>query len=78
MTMYRQTLRAARRKGAVDRTDAEAMAAYCADLLTTVAGAFSPQLVWEGAQRAGLTTAELSRLATARDNDALDRLQFGD
>jgi hypothetical protein len=60
---YQAALRRANRKPAVELTDAEQMAAWCHDALQVMVGAASPQLVWEGAQAAGMTTLELNKLA---------------
>jgi hypothetical protein len=62
--------------GAVDSTDAQLMAAFCEDVMQIVVGAFSPRLVWEGAQKAGLTTLQLNALCAKKDLAALDDLQW--
>lgn len=59
---YENTLKAARRAGASRANDAQLMALYCADTLQLIAGAVSPALVFEGAQKSGLTTAQLAAL----------------
>lgn len=51
-----------RKVGASRADDAAVMAGFCADDLQILVGAASPQLVWEGAQRAGLTTLQLAEL----------------
>lgn len=44
-------------------SDAAKMAQFCDANIQTLCGAVSPQLVWEGAQKKGLTFLELGRLA---------------
>ncbi|MFF1481347.1 hypothetical protein ACFVYD_27970 [Streptomyces sp. NPDC058301] len=61
---YEKTLAAARKGGARCTDNAGGMALYCADTLQTVVGAVSPQLVWEGAQRRGMSAADLVSLCT--------------
>jgi hypothetical protein len=41
-------------------------------------GAYSPRLVWEGAQKAGLTALQLHNICADKGFAALDDLQFGD
>lgn len=60
---YDQALTEARKVGAAHATDAGAMALFCDANLQILVGAVSPQLVWEGAQRKGLTFRELAHLA---------------
>jgi hypothetical protein len=60
---YKAALARANRKPAAKLTDAEQMAAWCDGVLQVMVGAASPQLVWEGAQAAGMTTLELNALA---------------
>jgi hypothetical protein len=61
-SVYEKTLAAARKAGARHADDPQLMALFCADTLQHVAGAVSPLLVWEGAQRSGLCTADLVSL----------------
>lgn len=75
-TEYARALTAYEETGSRDATDAQAMAAFCEDVMQTLAGAYSPRLVWEGAQKAGLTTMQLLKLCDANDRAALDDLQF--
>ncbi|WP_055477560.1 hypothetical protein [Sphaerimonospora mesophila] len=63
MATYEKTLAQARKVGNANADDAEAMALYCADIMQFIVGAASPKLVWEGAQRRGMTHLELARLA---------------
>lgn len=60
---YEQTLAAARKVGAGCADDAGAMALFCEANIQLLCGAVSPRLVWEGAQRKGMTLLELGRLA---------------
>jgi hypothetical protein len=60
---YKAALAAAKKVGASQATDAGAMALYCESVLQIMVGAASPQLVWEGAQRRGMTALELAGLA---------------
>lgn len=72
---YAEALAAARKAGARHADDAGLMALFCADSLQHLVGAVSPQLVWEKAQRSGLSTADLARLC-AKDFMAVDELQW--
>jgi hypothetical protein len=56
-------------------SDAAVMASFCEGVLQLVAGAVSPKLVWEGAQKRGMTALELSNLA-ARDPRAVAELMW--
>lgn len=60
---YEEALAEARRVGVGVCSDAAAMAAFCAANVQLLCGAVSPRLVWEGAQRRGLSSLELGRLA---------------
>ena len=75
-TAYATALIAGDRAGAVDSTDAQIMAAFCEDVMQILVGAFSPRLVWEGAQKAGMTALELHNLCAKKDLGALDDLQW--
>jgi hypothetical protein len=75
-TDYAAALIAGDQAGAVDSTDAQIMAAFCEDVMQILVGAFSPRLVWEGAQKAGLTAKQLHDLCAKKDLDALDDLQW--
>lgn len=72
MSTYEQALAAARKVG---NANAGAMALYCADILQFMVGAASPKLVWEGAQKAGMTHLELGLLAQ-NDPDAVHDLMW--
>lgn len=72
---YQQTLKSARTTGAAAATDAQLMALFCAGPLQTLVGAVSPKLVWEGAQKKGLSTQDLATLC-ARDTMAVSELQW--
>jgi hypothetical protein len=50
------------RIGASRADDAALMAGFCAESLQLLVGAASPQLVWEAAQRKGMTTLALAEL----------------
>lgn len=75
-TDFAAALIAGDKAGAVDSTDAQIMAAYCEDVMQILVGAFSPRLVWEGAQKAGLTALQLNRLCAKKDLRTLDDLQW--
>ena len=75
MPTYRDALREARTAGAAHATDAAEMALFCAGPLQLLAGAVSPRLVWEGAQRRGLTTDQLAAMCL-RDAGAVAELQW--
>ncbi|MEU9405793.1 hypothetical protein AB0E08_08810 [Streptomyces sp. NPDC048281] len=72
---YEKTLAAARKAGASHAGDAGVMALFCADTLQILLGALSPELVWEGAQRRGLSAAALVSLC-ASDPQAVCDLQW--
>lgn len=61
--------------GAAHAPDDALMAGFCEHNLHLAVGAVSPQLVWEGAQKTGMTALELCRLA-GRDPMAVDALQW--
>lgn len=71
---YEAALKRAKDKGVGRCDDAAAMAAFCQANLPILVGAVSPQLVWEGAQKKGLTFLELGRLV--KDPMAIDDLQW--
>lgn len=72
---YQDAHAEAKKAGADHASDAALMALFCAGPLQTLVGAVSPQLVWEGAQRAGLTTIELGALCLG-DVMAVSDLQW--
>jgi hypothetical protein len=73
---FADTLAQYRRVGASRASDTQLMAGFCQDTLQILVGAFSPRLVWEGAQKAGLTTRQLHELCASKDLAALDDLQW--
>ena len=75
-TAYATALIAGDEIGAANATDAQVMAGFCEDTMQLLVGAFSPRLVWEGAQKAGMTALELHNLCAKKDLDALDDLQW--
>lgn len=66
MASYKATLAAADKVGSACATDAGVMAQYCATTLQLMVGAASPELVWNGAQKKGMTALELARLAVEK------------
>jgi len=74
---YEAALAAGKRIGARRADDAALMALFCEGPLQTLVGAVSPELVWDGAQRRGLTTRELGTLANS-DVMAVSDLQWDD
>lgn len=69
---YQAALADANKVGAAHATDAGVMALYCATSLQILVGAASPQLVWEGAQKTGMTARELNALALKDPNAVHD------
>jgi hypothetical protein len=63
---YQAELAAANRIGSARATDAGVMAQFCATSLQLIVGAASPELVWIGAQKAGMTALELVTLANKK------------
>ncbi|MFI0901804.1 hypothetical protein [Streptomyces sp. NPDC020983] len=72
---YEEALAAAKKAGTARADDAPLMASFCAGPLQTLVGAVAPKLVWEGAQRKGMTTAELAALCNA-DPAAVSELMW--
>jgi hypothetical protein len=65
------------RVGPANATDSQAMAGFCEYIMPMmVGGAFSPRLVWEGAQKSGMTTLELHKLCHEKNLRAIDDLQW--
>lgn len=64
MSSYHDALAAANKVGSANATDAGVMAPFCATSLQTLVGAASAELVWDGAQKKGMTALELVKLAT--------------
>lgn len=59
-----QALTEAKEKGVSRCSDPALMASFCDGSIQHLAGAVSPQLVWEGAQKKGLSAKELGRLCS--------------
>lgn len=72
---YEKALERARTKPAVRQSDAEQMALFCDTSLMTLVGAVGPRLVWEGAQRKGITFRGLLAMVQ-RDPDAVHELMW--
>ena len=77
-TAYAAALTAGCKVGPANATDAQLMAMFCEDVMPLMVGTFSPRLVWEGAQKRGLTALQLHDLCHRKDFATLDDLQFGD
>lgn len=75
-TAYAQALIDGEKVGAANCTDAQAMAMFCESVMQFLVGAFSPRLVWEGAQKRGMTALELNKLCADKDLRAIDDLQW--
>lgn len=75
MKSYDQALKEGREIGASKAPDDALMALYCESVLQRIVGAVSPRLVYEGAQKSGIGSQELSRLC-ATDPRAVDDLQW--
>jgi hypothetical protein len=76
-TDYAEALTALDKVGPANATDGQNMAGFCESIMPLmVGGGFSSRLVWEGAQKAGLTTLQLHEICHRKDFDALDDLQF--
>lgn len=76
-TAFAAALIAGNKVGPANATDAQSMAMFCEDVMQFMVGAFSPRLVWEGAQKAGMTALELHNLCASKDLRAIDDLQWG-
>jgi hypothetical protein len=59
-----QALEEAKEKGTSKCSDPALMASFCQGSLQLAVGAVAPQLVWEGAQKKGLTAKDLCRLCS--------------
>lgn len=75
MKTYDQALKDGAEIGASKAPDDALMALYCESVLQHVVGAVSPRLVYEGAQKSGMSANELTRLC-AKDPFAVDGLQW--
>ncbi|TJZ97445.1 hypothetical protein [Actinacidiphila oryziradicis] len=72
---YEDALTQAQTVGAAHADDAGLMALFCENNLQILVGAVAPQLVWEGAQRKGMTALQLARLA-GKDPIAVGKLMW--
>lgn len=72
MANYENTLKAAKAVGASRADDAQHMALLCDGSLQILCGAVAPSLVWQGAQKKGITTSELAEMAATRPMDVAD------
>lgn len=72
---YAAALKVCRAKGSAHAPTDALMAGLCQDVVQVLVGAVSPQLVWEGAMKKGLTAKELLDLCHA-DFMAVDDLQW--
>jgi len=63
---FEETLVSAKKTGASRCSDAELLALFCNTSLQILCGAVSPKLVFEGAQKKGLSAKEV--LQMAKDN----------
>jgi hypothetical protein len=72
---YEDALAKAETVGAAHADDAGLMALFCENNLQIVVGAVAPKLVWEGAQRKGMTARDLARLA-GKDPIAVGELMW--
>ena len=75
MDAYRDALKRAKRDGVGRCDDAAAMASFCEHSIQAVLGAVGPQLIWEGAQKKGLTFLELGKLCSSNPA-AVEELQW--
>lgn len=69
---YTQALAATRSTGTMQLTDPQHMALFCDSSIQILLGAVSPQLIWEGAQKSGLTAQELTKLIHGDPDAARD------
>ncbi len=69
---YQAALRRGRKVGASKAEDADLMAMFCESDIQLLVGAVSPQLVWEGAMKKGLTSSELAALASTNPGAVAD------
>jgi len=75
MSDYRVALNRGRRVGAGRCDDAAAMALFLESCVQQLLGAVAPQLIWEGAQKEGLTFLELGKLCSS-DPARVEKLQW--
>jgi hypothetical protein len=69
---YEAALESGRKAGASHASDPELMALFCDGPLQLLAGAVSPCLVWEGAQRESLTSLQLAQIVRSDPLAAAD------
>lgn len=74
---YQEALKRAKKRGGLkdelaNSDDAARMALICDGALMHLVGAASPELVWSGAQKKGMTTRELLELANKDPNAVHD------
>lgn len=74
MTTYKAALASGLRKGLAHANDVEQIAGLCRT--ATMLGAYSPQLLFEGTIKTGLTPLQLGALLADKDPLALDALQW--
>ncbi|MET7713702.1 hypothetical protein [Streptomyces sp. NPDC005407] len=72
---YEQALQEAETKGTAHASDPAVMAQFCDANIQILIGAVSPKLVWEGAQKKGMTFLELGRLC-GKDKMAVEALMW--
>lgn len=65
MSSYHDALAAAKKVGSAHATDAGIMAQICDTSLQLLVGAAAPELVWNGAQKKGMTARQLLELANS-------------
>lgn len=63
MSDYEAELMEARRVGVANATDTGVMALFCDTSLQQMCGAVAPRLVFDGAQKAGMSAKQLAELA---------------
>lgn len=69
---YEEALAAGRAVGASKASDASTMALFCESAIQILCGAVSPKLIFEGAQKKGLTAVQLASLAGRDPNTAAE------
>lgn len=74
MAAYDDALARYKKVGASRADDAALMAAFCKHDLQILVGAVAPKLVWDGAQKKGMSALDLMHLST--DVTAVGDLQW--
>lgn len=69
---YKDALATGKRVGASHADDVSLMALFCDSSLQILCGAVSPELVFNGAQKKGMTTRELTSLVSSDKNAVHD------